>query len=44
MPNRKKPNTLFLPARIKRLMQKDEEVRIEIDERKFFSYSIDLGW
>ncbi|CAF0823637.1 unnamed protein product [Adineta steineri] len=26
MPNRKKPNTLFLPARIKRLMQKDEEV------------------
>jgi len=26
MPNRKKPNTLFLPARIKRLIQKDEEV------------------
>ncbi|CAF0750621.1 unnamed protein product [Rotaria sp. Silwood1] len=26
MPNRRKPNTLFLPARIKRLMQKDEEV------------------
>lgn len=38
MPNRKKPNTLFLPARIKRLMQKDEEVshaRGHVRHRRF---------